>query len=467
MLAALRPLIRTLAQDFASHPVAAAGAAVVNAAGPWLATIGSMLVIAHHAEKWVGDDVIDVFRGIVIYAFALSLVAAAPVVLVASRLLSGDLSCRRLAVLRPLFASALVLAAAASVVLALVVFSALLRIPLDMAAIGTAMTAIVAMIWVGLAFCSALRDTAWIATGFALGLSAATVAACICAVGFRSPLPMALAYSGGLGLVAVWLGARVLATFPATDNAVLAQLQRLVRAIATEAPLALGAILAAASLWLDKWLVWGSSLGSTIPGGLLQAPLYDSPQFVANFTVIPAFVLFATLVDTTILRRFRGYFLVIEGHATLAEIRRHSSALADAVLSGVVRILVVQGALSTAVLMASAAVIEATDLEFRHLPTFRYCVVGAPFHFLFLATSALLVFFERYRRFALLQAIFVALLAVATCVSLHFETHLLGLGYLVACVLGGVMGFFVLAGTLGRLDFFTFVAGNAGRSPIT
>ena len=61
-----------------SSVVGAAGHAAVIAAGPWLFTIASLAAITASSEPLAGHDTLATFRALIIYAFATSLVLAAP-----------------------------------------------------------------------------------------------------------------------------------------------------------------------------------------------------------------------------------------------------------------------------------------------------------------------------------------------------------------------------------------------------
>ena len=82
-------LRRLARQETISSVLAAAGHAAVIAAGPWLFTIFALASIGFIADQITGREILSNFRAIIIYAFATSLVMAAPVTIVATRLV-GD-----------------------------------------------------------------------------------------------------------------------------------------------------------------------------------------------------------------------------------------------------------------------------------------------------------------------------------------------------------------------------------------
>jgi uncharacterized membrane protein len=106
--------LRDLSRQESLTAVARASAhAAVIAAGPWLFTILSLVAITAAAEQLAGYQTLATFRAVIIYAFATSLVLAAPVTIVATRLVADELWKRRIERVRPLLSAALVAAVAA------------------------------------------------------------------------------------------------------------------------------------------------------------------------------------------------------------------------------------------------------------------------------------------------------------------------------------------------------------------
>ena len=72
-------------QDNLLAPMASIGHAAVIATGPWLFTVAALALISILTAEHASLSVIDGFRLVVIYAFAVSLICSAPIILVAGR----------------------------------------------------------------------------------------------------------------------------------------------------------------------------------------------------------------------------------------------------------------------------------------------------------------------------------------------------------------------------------------------
>lgn len=149
--------------------VGALGHAAVIAAGPWLFTIVSLAAITLFTEQVAGLAILSTFRAIIIYAFAVSLVLTAPVTIVATRLVADALWLKKPERVRPLLFGAYVVSicVVSAGVAGLTLY---FRMPPVLGAALLAASLTVALIWVALSFCGAVRDYQGVTIAFALGL---------------------------------------------------------------------------------------------------------------------------------------------------------------------------------------------------------------------------------------------------------------------------------------------------------
>jgi polysaccharide biosynthesis protein PelG len=451
-------------QDNLLAPVASIGHAAVIAAGPWLFTVIALALINIYTFQRVEPDLIESFRLLVIYAFAISLVVTAPIVIVATRLVGDAIYLRDFAKIRPLFSATLLLSAAASGLTALIGYGNLTALTGTQTIAGASLCAVVGMIWVGLAFCSAVRDYQGITAGFLAGLSVAVLAAVAAARAGTGTVTMVWAFNAGLIIVFAALASRVLTTFPQPAAEIAGAVHALIRGIRRFWQLALGGGVAAIAIWIDKWVVWAGPSGVTHATGLMHAPLYDSAMFVACLAIIPAMSLFVTHVETTFFEGYQTYYGAIRNHATLRQIEENGLALAQTAMRTLAHIVLVQGALCAIVALGAPAIVEATGLHFQQVGILRIGALGALFQFVFLAATSLLLFFERHRQFLLLQMLFLAMQGGLTAFTVHLGPPYYGAGNLIACVACGLAALAVLERTMRNLTFITFILGNSASA---
>ena len=452
--------LRTLGrQETLSALVKASGHAAVIAAGPWLFTVFSLATISGLAEQIVGQATLASFRAVIIYAFATSLVLAAPITIVATRLVADQLWKGETGKIRALLISGFVLAIAAVApgVAGLVYYFA---VPMRLAGALSATTAVVAMIWVVLAFCGAVRDYKGITWSFLIGLVVAIAGATGAALGGLGAGAMAWGFTTGLSLTLASLTVRVLQTFPGATAAPFAALGDLVRGLKTYADLALGALFATAGVWVDKWVFWFSPEGQTVSGGLIHAPLYDSAMFIASLVIIPALAQFVVKLETEFFDRYQHYYGTIQTHGTIDQIEAARVRLQGFSLESLVLIAISQVALAAVLVLAAPAIVDVLNLQFRQIAILRYGALGSVFIFIFIAATSIIVFFDRRRIYAALQALFFSLNLVLTALTVHWGEDYYGVGYFAAAFIASAVALVVAEQTFAKLNYLTFIGNN-------
>ncbi|WP_333795142.1 exopolysaccharide Pel transporter PelG [Hyphomicrobium sp.] len=434
------------------------GRSIVVSVGPWLFTIAALLLVTKLALNFTTRDVLADFRALLIYAFALSLIATAPVAITLSRILADTVYGDARKEIATIFLPALPLAWALSAALALVVcWLAAASFEVQLALVHA--TGIIGMTWVALAACNALRDFVGIAVTFLVGLVISVAGSFLAAAyGFTAD-GMLVAFSGGLAVVFVALCARLLKGASVPDFALGASLRAFAASMADYRLIAFGALFGAVALWADKFVIWMGPAGEHVSSGIVHAPLYDSAAFLASLAIIPSLAHFIRILDTEYRSIYRGYYDAIGDHATLSDIEIRSAALKDKTLRLLDRILVNQIAISAIVVFLAPAIVGVVGLPYSGIPILRSCAIAAVFLLLFLATTSLLLFFDRHREFLCLQVLFAVLNTAGTAAVLFLGPDYQGLGFLGACVASGTAAYMVFLKIIDRLDYHTFVEG--------
>lgn len=452
-------LRRLSRQESLSSLVAAFGHAAVVAAGPWIITILSLAVITLSMEPVIGREVLATFRTVVIYAFAVSLVLAAPVIIVATRLVADALWRRRPDDVRPLLFGAYVLAIAAVGlgVLALVV---LFSLSADIALALTSMSLLVALIWVALSFCGAVRDYLGVTLSFLIGLVVGVVSTIAAALSGGGAAAMALGFTGGLAVTLLGLTSRVLATFPSPMPRPEAGVLAILGGFGRYRDLALGALLGTAGVWVDKWVFWFSPVGQRVDGGLLHAPIYDSAMFIASLVIVPSLAAFVVRLETGFFERYQRYYGTIRTHGTLAQIEAARVRLAGYTLDNFVLITVTQAGIAAVLILMGPLIIDALSLQFSQIAILRYGALATVFHFVLIVGTSMLVFFDRRRLFLIVSATFLALNAALTVVTVGFGEDYYGVGYFLAALTTSFLAYHLAVRTFEDLNYLTFIGNN-------
>jgi polysaccharide biosynthesis protein PelG len=444
-------------------PVASIGHAAIIATGPWLFTVAALRLISVFAAPYASNELLGGVRLVIIYAFALALVVTAPLVIVAARMVGDAIYLQAYHRIKPLFVATLLTTGCAAAVGAGAVYALLFRLPVKIVLAASSCCGLVALIWVGLAFCGAVRDYVGITVGFLLGLAVAVCAA-VAAARFSADIAVIVwAFNIGLIIVFCSLASRVLTTFPHPLHEVLGPLQALRHGIVRFWSLALGGLISALALWIDKWIVWFGPAGETHSIGLVHAPIYDSAMFTACLVAVPALAMFVTHIETVFFEKYYAYFKAIREHATLRQIETIADSLSQTTFRAIVNITLIQAALCSMAVLISPAIIELADLQFRQIGILRLGMIAALFQFVFFACTSLLLFFERHTLYLMLQFVFLVTQAALTLITVKIGTTYYGVGNLVACVASGMLAVAALDRTLKNLTVVTFQSASRYR----
>ncbi len=442
-----------------SSVLAAAGHAAVVAAGPWLFTIFSLAAITLTMDRVAGPETLAAFRIIIIYAFAVSLVVTAPVTIVVTRLVADALWLKQPQHVRPLLFAAFIaaLAVVACGVTGLLIY---FRPPplLSVALMASSMLA--GLIWVVLSFCGAVRDYRGVTFSFLLGLLVSILASITAAIHDLGAAAMVGGFMSGLTVTFFGLTWRVLATFPHRLTDPMQGLRALGAGLMSYWRLAAGAFLGTMGVWIDKWIFWFSPVGERVGSGLLHAPLYDSAMFIASLGIIPALAAFVLRLETDFFERYQRYFATIAGHGTYGQIEAARVRLAGYTLDNLMLITAAQTGICAVLALTAPLIIEALGLQFRQVAILRFGALGAVFQFIFIACSAILLFFDRRRLYLALQAFFLVAMASATLITVLLGEEFYGSGYLIACMAVALVSYVLAERTFADLNYLTFIGNN-------
>jgi len=460
---ALRNLSR---QETLSSVLAAGGHAAVIAAGPWLFTIASLAALSFSVERQVGLETLAAFRAVIIYAFATSLVVTAPVTIVATRLVADALWARKPEAVRPLLFAAFAVSALA-VGVAVAGLSLYFHLSASLALSFASCSLTVAMIWVALGFCGAVRDYGAVTAAFLIGLGCSVAAAGTAAFLALGAAGMVFGFSAGLMVTFLGLSLRILATFPQPLLDPASGMTALLHGFHAYRTLAIGAAAGAAAAWIDKWVFWFSPAGERLPCGLVHAPLYDSAMFIASLVIIPSLAAFVAKLETEFFDRYQRYYGSIKQHGTIGQIEGARVRLSAYTLDTLVLITIAQVGMCAVLIMTAPMLVSALNLQFRQIAILRFGALAAVFHFIFIASTSFLLFFDRRWLYLTLQCLFVTLNLTLTIATVALGQDFYGVGYFGACFISSLIAYIAAALTFKNLNFLTFLGNNPSIVPST
>jgi uncharacterized membrane protein len=292
----------------------ATGAAVM--ALPWVLTTAVLVSLPavigrSRADTAIGGTAVNV-------AYAVALFVAGPVQIVISRYAADRLYEGRLRAIAAPFCRGLATTFLVCAVPAAFTLLAL-GLPLRAALWGAALSATVGAQWtalsVGNGLCSPALVLGAVGAGSALSFLLAALLVAVAGLGVSGYL-FGLISGQTLTLVILLVG--ILRSLPGEAD----ERARLLPAFREYAALAGAGFAFNACLYVDKLIVWCLVGGET-------AALHAGASTIAWFSTIPCLAWIFVEVETRFHRRFRRFYLALEGGASLAELRRDVRGLVD------------------------------------------------------------------------------------------------------------------------------------------
>jgi polysaccharide biosynthesis protein PelG len=123
-------------------------------------------------------------------------------------------------------------------------------------------------------------------------------------------------------------------------------------------------------------------------------------------------------------------------------------------------ITVAQVGICAVLILSAPAIVEALNLQFRQIAILRFGGLGAVFQFIFIASTSMLLFFDRRRLYLGLQMLFFTLNLLLTGATIELSEDYYGIGYFLACLISSFVAFVLADRTFAHLNFLTFIGNN-------
>jgi uncharacterized membrane protein len=456
-------------QDNLAGQSLATGHAIMITAGPWIIIMIGLALMSLLGNPIVGEVRIMIFRILVIYCFALSLVITAPIAIELNLRISAQLFERRFEQVHGTYFGALAVTALLTVTLAWLLFSVVLGLPDSLAATASFCVLQVSLLWLVMSMVAAIKQYTVVSTGFIVGLSVSvTLGLALASLGYGIE-GLLIGFGVGLFLAFAILHALIIQTFPGALPPVATAVRSLFgRPVRSQTFIAAG-LCSAFAVWIDKFVVWHSYEGNFVLDGLVQAPRYDVPMFIAYLSIVPLMSVVSIWLETDFFVAYRKYRDIVHSGGTLRQIESQRNQLTRQITDQIFSAFIVQIAISFVLALAAPFLVPMLGMGLETLQVLRLALIGAAFHFLFLACAGIILFIQFGRAYLLLQGAFLVLNGGLTYVLLS-NPDTLGLGYVIATGLAAILAYVVMLHTLSVMNRLTFMDNNpsvterAGRS---
>ncbi len=419
-------------------------------AGPWILSVLTIFVLSLFSPGRLDVFEMTLFRGIIIYAFAFSLIGVGIFHFPLTRYLADKLYAKEESALVPIFNSA----ATATLLFQGVSAWGFLRVTgLEGIYAGQALMIYmtISLLWLLMIFLTALRDYHAIILSYLAGSIIAILGALWAGRVYGLAGYLGGYLAGHFAIAVLWSG-RIFIEFKSMHLFDWNFFSYLVK---HKVLLFIGFFYNLA-IWIDKIIFWFSPHATEIFRGFRIFPAYDSSVFFAYMTIIPALAVFLLHIETDFYTLYRRYYMTILNRAPLSSIRRIRWAMSARLSKSAGELIRFQGIISLAMILFAPQLAQMLRLPAMQVPIFRITIVAAFLQALFLMVLILILYFDFQKVAFMATGFFLVTNALFTWLTTRMEMLYFGYGYLVAIWLSLVLAFYLIDFRLRNLEYYTF-----------
>ena len=424
----------------------------IVAAGPWLLTTVGLLIVSYSSLgsfTRVRDYLL--FRSLVTFAFFSSLMMVSVMQLPATRFVADRFFEMKFSDNRSIYLTSMAMSLLFGVPMAgFLVASLHLSLAESLGYYGLLIVLI--LLWVTSALVSTLHDYGSVGAAFLVGV-ATSVSGTLFGARHGGTAGALFGYLLGEGVIVALLGARIFVEFPGEirwNRTFVSFLRRRMRLMLLGFVMTLG-------IWVDKILFWYGPGSEKIAGYIHVNRLYDIAMFFSLLTVVPTLALFVFYFETGFYERYRGVFLLLEGRRPLAEVLEAKERMVDFIKRGLGYILKIQGAVTFIVVLNGHGILNLFHADLLALPIFRMGALGGFCQVILTMEFTLLLYFNQQKMVSALAWVLLVSNAGLTFLFWHISPRLEGMGYLTACLLSAVYGYYLVDRGVYDFEFTVFM----------
>ncbi|MEO0031190.1 MAG: hypothetical protein RIS94_948 [Pseudomonadota bacterium] len=425
----------------------------VLSSGPWITTIGAVLLL----QIWLGHHVpasSEVVLTVMIYAFSASVVIASPCALVGVRIAAGRMFDNDRDAVPGILILTLCAATGAALVAGHVLFGVLSHHAPGTVLLATAIVVLLTQISVTGPFLTAVRRPWPVLLGYLGGIAAAAVA--LTAVRMRGETGVLAAVAIGMGVTLILILAAFAGEFPAS-----APPRQAVRDMTVPTlHVAVVGLMNALALWIDKWLLWFAPDSIATVDRLRVNPIYDQASFAGLLTLIPGLSLMLFLSETRLERAFLRLVHCCTGTAKLSRIEDAQREVVTTIVQNLRLLVVTQTVFCAICWVLAPELFAALGFDARGIFAFRFTVLGVIFHIVAIYAGVVLSYYDLFGRIGLAWAAFFVVSAAATLISWHSGFVGYGLGYLLGAAAGATVALVLMTTASADIVYLLFVGNN-------
>jgi len=205
-------------------------------------------------------------------------------------------------------------------------------------------------------------------------------------------------------------------------------------------------------------IFWFSSQGEQINSFLFSYAHYDGATFFAYLTVIPAYAYFLVEVETEFYGFFRAYFQTILKKEPLKIVIQQKQKMATSLTESFLGLIKIQGTTTLLCLFYSDEIISALKIPVLGALILEKALIATFLQMLLLTLMIFMMYFDLKNQLVKVTAVFLTSNTILTYLTLKLGYVYYGYGYLIACLISFLLGYFLLNKHFRDLEYHTFVS---------
>ena len=423
----------------------------IISSGPWLISVLSVFFVGLYAQHGLNRHDLYVFKCVVSYTFAASLLIFGMIEMPVTRYLADKLYMSDVSTFRGVFLNIISFGIIISGILGYIFYSFFeWGIILRLICIG--LLSSILCIWVSMVFLSASKNYQKIVMSFILGGATSFVLALVLGKHYQL-IGYIAGYTLGQLFTAIFLAHNVFSEYSEFEYFSL----EYVTYFGKYKRLIFVGLLYYLGIWVDKFIFWYSEVGTHVEGLFYTNQYYDTAMFLSYLSIVPSFAVFMVQVETDFYVKYTYFYRSIEDKNNLDFLENGIEEIVHSLKKTIINLIKIQTFVSLLCWYFSREIVSFLYLPSLMEPIFKYGVIGAYLQILFLISNIILLYFEERKHVLINYIVFFISNGLITWVTMKLGIRYYGLGYVLSSLVTFAVSFWALNKTLLNINFKTFM----------
>ena len=213
-----------------------------------------------------------------------------------------------------------------------------------------------------------------------------------------------------------------------------------------------------AAVWADKFLFWLlPGTGQQVIGILHGSVIYDTPIFLAYFTLIPGMAVFLLRMEVDFVHAYDRYYSAVRDGGTLLAIRTYRREMVVTAREGIYDIIKIQAFTLLGLIAVGPSLLKFFHIPALYFPLLTIDTVGVSLQLLVMDGMNILFYLDRLRIAAAISAVMLTANVGFTYLSIRLGPFYYGYGFVLAMLLTTLLILTIADRILNRLNYSTFM----------